>query len=218
MKIHVSNSVAAAGARVALRAFGQKLRNDRTVAGLLQEEVAVELGVSTQTVRNWESGRVEPSEENKQRLGERYGEEVGDFAAFYEELHSDRLARKRPAINAKLLREARLDAGFTQAEAADRVGVTRNSVVRYENSTSRPSPRILLQLSKIYGKNPRWFVDGGSTSHSAVEGDHAGLRDTTTPAGRARQALEIAISEEPDDVISRLAGNIGAFRLLNRLV
>ena len=215
MKIHGSNSVAATGARVALRSFGQELRNARAAAGLRQEDVAGELGVSTQTVRNWESGRVEPSEENKQRLGERYGEQVGDFAAFYEELHSHRLTRKRPVINAKLLRLARQDAGFTQAQAAERLGVNRNTVVRYENATSRPSPKILSKLSEIYRKNPRWFLDGGSASHSAVEDGHAGPHDTTTPAGRARFALELAISGAPDKVINDIAGHIGAVRTLN---
>ena len=62
MKIHGSNTVAAAGARVAMTAYGLELRNARIPAGLRQEDVAVDLGVSTQTVRNWESGRVEPSE------------------------------------------------------------------------------------------------------------------------------------------------------------
>lgn len=73
MNIHGSNSVAATGARVALKAFGQEIRNARVEVGLRQEDAAEELGVSTQTIRNWESGRSEPSEENKQKLAEKYG-------------------------------------------------------------------------------------------------------------------------------------------------
>ncbi len=164
MKIHGSNSVAAAGARVALKAFGLELRTARVEAGLRQGDVAEELGVSTQTIRNWESGRSEPSEENKQKLAEKYGVEVGDFAVFYEEFHSYRVTRERPVINAKLLRLARQDAGFTQAQAAEMVGVNRNTIVRYENATSRPSPKTLRKLSAIHGKPPDWFFGTGSAS------------------------------------------------------
>ena len=55
MNIHGSHSVAATGARVALKAFGQELRTARVEAGVRQEDAAEELGVSTQTIRNWES-------------------------------------------------------------------------------------------------------------------------------------------------------------------
>ena len=217
MNIHGSNSVAATGARVALKAFGQEIRNARVEVGLRQEDAAEELGVSTQTIRNWESGRSEPSEENKQKLAEKYGVEVGDFAAFYEEFYSYRVTRERPVINAKLLRLARQDAGFTQAQAAEMVGVNRNTIVRYENGTSRPSPKTLRKLSEIYGKTPRWFFGAGSASSSTAEGDHAGQHDTATPAGRARVALELAISEAPDAVIDGIARRIGEARLLHSL-
>ena len=216
MNIHGSNSVAAAGARVALKAFGQEIRNARVDAGLLQEDAAGELDVSTQAVRNWESGRSEPSEENKQKLAEKYGVQVGEFAAFYEEFHSYRVTRERPVINAKLLRLARQEAGFTQAQAAEMVGVNRNTIVRYENGTSRPSPKTLAKLAEIYGKTPRWFFVAGSASPSTTEGDHTGAHDTATPAGRARVALELAISEAPDAVIDGMARRIGEARLLHR--
>lgn len=217
MTIYGSNSVAATGARVALRAFGQEIRNARVEAGLLQEDAAEALGVSTQTIRNWESGRSEPSEENKQRLAEGYGVQVGDFAAFYEEFHSYRVTRERPVINAKLLRLARQDAGFTQAQAAEMVGVNRNTIVRYENGTSRPSPKTLAKLSEIYSKPPGSFFGAGSASSSVAEGDHAGQHDTATPAGRARVALEMAISEAPDEVIDGIARRVREARLLHNV-
>ncbi len=209
MKIHGSNTVAAAGARVALRAYGLELRNARIPVGLRQEDVAGELGVSTQTVRNWESGRVEPSEENKQRLGELFGEQLGDFGAFYEDLHSQHPKPKDPIVNGRLLRAARKDAGLTQAQAAERVGVNRNSIVRYENNSSRPLPMILEKLSEIYGRSPNWFYGDGSTPHSTTGGDHAREFDAATPADRARIALELAILEVSDPAIAHIVRGIG---------
>lgn len=217
MKIHGSNTVAAAGARVALRSYGQELRNARVPAGLRQEDVAGELGVSTQTVRNWESGRVEPSEEHKRRLGELLGEQLGDFAVFYEDLHSYNPKRNEPVVNGRSLREARRESGLTQAQAAETVGVNRNSIVRYENGASRPLPKILEQLSRLYGRSPDWFYGDGSTPHSTTAGEHARESDATTPAGRARIALELAISEMTDKGISNISRGIGEARLLNRV-
>ena len=217
MKINGANTVAAAGARVALRAYGLELRDTRTLVSLRQEDVAGELGVSTQTVRNWEAGRVEPTEENKQRLGELFGVEMSDFATFYEDLHSQHPKRKDPIVNGTLLREARRDAGLTQAQAAERVGVNRNSVVRYENGASRPLPKILGRLSEIYGRSPDWFYGDGSTTHSTTADDHAGELDATTPAGRARIALELAISEVSDAAIADIVRSIGEAQLFDRL-
>ena len=217
MKIHGSNSVAAAGARVALRSFGLELRNARILVGLRQEDVAAKLGVSTQTVRNWESGRVEPSEENKRRLGELLGGQLGDFAVFYEDLHSYNPKRKEPAVNGRLMREARREAGLTQAQAAEMIGVNRNSVVRYENGASRPLPEILEQLSRLYDRSPNWFYGDGSTPHSTTAGEHARESNAATPAGRARIALELAISEMTDEAIANISRDIAAARLLYRV-
>ena len=142
---------------------------------------------------------------------------MGDFAVFYEEFHSYRVTTERPVINAKLLRLARQDAGFTQAQAAEMVGVNRNTIVRYENGTSRPSPKTLRKLSEIYSKPPGSFFGAGSASSWTAEGDHAGQHDTATPAGRAWVALEMAISEAPEEVIDGIARRIREARLLHNV-
>ena len=161
--------------------------------------------------------RCNTSEENKQHFGELFGVEMSDFAAFYEDLHTQHPKRKDPIINGRLLRVARKDAGLTQAQAAERVGVNRNSVVRYENGASRPLPKILGRLSEIYGRSPDWFYGDGSTTHSTTADDHAGELDATTPAGRARIALELAISEVSDAAIADIVRSIGEARLFDRL-
>ena len=56
----------------ALKAFGEKLRGLRESAGLIQERLATQLDVATQTVRNWEAGRVEPNLEHKEQLAALY--------------------------------------------------------------------------------------------------------------------------------------------------
>lgn len=53
--------------------FGRRLRQMRIKAGFTQESAASELEVSSQTIRNWESGRHEPSAAHLQRLANLYG-------------------------------------------------------------------------------------------------------------------------------------------------
>lgn len=46
------------------------------------------------------------------------------------------------------LRQARIKAGLTQVELAEAAGISRMSVVRYEDGTSEPTVSKLLKLCK----------------------------------------------------------------------
>jgi len=50
------------------------------------------------------------------------------------------------------LRELRTEAGLTQAELADRVGVTRKTVNTVENGVFIPSTVLALKLARALGK------------------------------------------------------------------
>ena len=51
-------------------AFGGWLRQKRLEMGLMQKELAEEIGVSEDTVRNWENGRRHPSEEYLNKIND----------------------------------------------------------------------------------------------------------------------------------------------------
>lgn len=53
--------------------FGQKLKEARTIAGLKQEELAQKIGVSRQTVSNWENNRSYPDIASMMKLSDLYG-------------------------------------------------------------------------------------------------------------------------------------------------
>ena len=72
-------SVGRAARQVALKVFGARLQVGRGVTSLTQEDVAEALIVATQTVRNWEAGRTEPSRGDKERLAALYGKSVEWF-------------------------------------------------------------------------------------------------------------------------------------------
>jgi putative transcriptional regulator len=49
------------------------------------------------------------------------------------------------------LREARLEAGWTQAELADRIEVSRQTVNYIENGTYCPSTYLALRIAREFG-------------------------------------------------------------------
>ena len=67
-----NEGIAARARMAALRAFGGRLRRLRESAGLIQERLADQFGVATQTVRNWEAGRTEPSFRHKEQIASLY--------------------------------------------------------------------------------------------------------------------------------------------------
>lgn len=71
--------IAASAREAALKSFGLRLQEARGSVGLTQEAVADKLNVSTQTVRNWESGRTEPGHREKAHLASIYNKPVEWF-------------------------------------------------------------------------------------------------------------------------------------------
>ena len=56
--------------------LGERIKNQRSRAGLSQERVAELVGVSRQSVTKWESGQSAPSTENLFKLAEIFGTTV----------------------------------------------------------------------------------------------------------------------------------------------
>ena len=56
------------------------------------------------------------------------------------------------------LRNARLDAGFTAEQAAQKIGVHPNSLLMWERGETEPLGKSLIELSKLYQKSPDWLI------------------------------------------------------------
>jgi transcriptional regulator with XRE-family HTH domain len=55
----------------------------------------------------------------------------------------------------QLLRQARLERGWTQKDVADRIGAPLNlNVNRWERGTSKPSAYYIQKLCEVFGKTP----------------------------------------------------------------
>lgn len=49
------------------------------------------------------------------------------------------------------LKAARVNAGLTQKEAANKLGVSVYSLINYEKGTSSPSVNVLKKIEELYG-------------------------------------------------------------------
>ena len=49
------------------------------------------------------------------------------------------------------IKAARVNAGFTQSEVADRVGKTKNTIVSYESYTTVPDINVAQAMAEMFG-------------------------------------------------------------------
>ena len=196
--------------RTILAALGARLRNARTQAGFKQEEVARNIEVSTQSVRNWEAGRTEPSTERLQRMSLLYNVPVAEFQNASLAPRRDGLnpqAYNRVRVDPNKLRLARVQADLTRTKAGIASGISESSIARYEKGEAKPKPDRLMALARAYGKPATWFasdkeadhVELGETSPSICEKCSTPIDDATIAYATAHSQLSsqavFAISE-----------------------
>lgn len=58
----------------------------------------------------------------------------------------------------KKLKQARMDAGLTQAEVADNLGSSQSWVSKVELGELRVEATLLNRLAKLYGKSVSYFL------------------------------------------------------------
>ena len=150
-----------AARQTALAALGARLRAARIRAGFKQEEVARNLEVSTQSVRNWEAGRTEPVAERVQRMSVLYDAPAEEFQWEALEPKIGTLSPEtfnRVKVNPSKLRLARVQANLTRTEAGEASGISASSIARYERGEANPRPDRLMALAAVYQKSATWFV------------------------------------------------------------
>ncbi|KNC88993.1 S24 family peptidase [Trabulsiella odontotermitis] len=88
-------------------------------------------------------------------------------------------------INARI-REARLNAKFTQDALAKRIGLTKATVSQWESGTTEPRGKNLINLAETLNVSPEWLLTGKApeaqpiSSNAKVEGGFS-VWDSSTP-------------------------------------
>lgn len=117
-----------------LNSLGDHLRKKRLDEGDYQKEVAQKLGVSPDTINNWEQGHTEPSLRHIPRIidylgyvpfetGETWGQKIEGY---------------------------RMITGTPRSELADRLGVDEDTIFRWETGRSVPSKTNQSELKSLF--------------------------------------------------------------------
>ncbi len=116
-----------------LKTWRDHIRTRRLDLGLLQKDMAREVGVDKTTVYNWESGRATPAV--------RYIPGIICFLGYApydpEAPFAEKLRARREAL------------GLSQEAFAGRLGVHESTVVRWESGTGRASRRSLRIIKAL---------------------------------------------------------------------
>lgn len=112
-----------------LKTIGDHLRKRRLDLGLLQREVAEQIGVTKCTIQYWETNRVSPAI--------RFRPLIRSFLGYdtYDQNRSESLAES--------LRVHRLRLGLSRKELAGKLGVNESSVAHWERGEHHPTERSL---------------------------------------------------------------------------
>ena len=123
----------------ALRTLGDHLRRRRLDLGLLQREVAEKLGVTKDSIHNWETNRKSPQL--------RFVPRIIEFLGYVPYDTQSEALGKRIVVRRRRL-------GLTQKELARRLGVDPSTLGRWERSEGRPSKRLLERMKALLPSLP----------------------------------------------------------------
>ena len=105
------------------------------------------------------------------------------------------------------IKEARQNAGLTQPQLAESVGVSRRTIVNYEKDASNASVEIVQKIASKCGVDEIWLLTGKGTmleSHcpdnvTKVVVEHQDLVSRFKDPERAKKFNEFLIEIEEDD-------------------
>jgi transcriptional regulator with XRE-family HTH domain len=125
----------------------------RTRAGLTQRRVASELEVSFGLVSHWERGLTVPGWPQLRYLARLYGASLDCVATAVGRRPPELLDQKRgaPRLLPEIVREVRQWRGESVADVAERMGVHRTTIFKWEHGTNRPTRTQLDQLEAALG-------------------------------------------------------------------
>ncbi|MBE5944571.1 MAG: transcriptional regulator [Lachnospiraceae bacterium] len=147
--------------------FGLRLKRIRRHHRLTQADISKQLQISRQAYSNYEQGRCLPPPNTLATLSVILNSNL--FSFFLEDaiksqssksnihfVHQKKTLGKKGGETmstnsfANTLTEKRIAAGYTQAQAADLLYLSRSTYNHYENGTRVPSAEILIEISLLY--------------------------------------------------------------------
>jgi transcriptional regulator with XRE-family HTH domain len=87
-------------------------------------------------------------------------------------------------------RIAHVRGGLTQQEFAERLGISRNTLVRYENNKRIPDAEFLCMLARNFGADPQWLLMGGEPPMELSPRESALIANYRASPEEAKRSVE----------------------------
>lgn len=177
----------------------------RTCAGLSTNQLAKKLGVAGSTVWRWENANSKPEFQQVLSFAEATGtdqNEALEMAGYlppstggFVWAQSD--PEPAPQTWGEFCRARREELGLSQGRLAGRIGVTRQTVCRWETNRFRPEFRQVLDFVQATGvdRDGALEVAGYSPGDGVVQAEQRG-QESRSPGDVIRNLLEITPSEQ----------------------
>lgn len=126
--------------------IGQKIKATRKNAGLTQKELAQKMGLSFQSIAQWENDLRKPKIETLKKIAVALECPIDTFTAddLIEEIPS-------PELISKKIHDCRTAAGLTQQELAEKIGLDGATIGKYERGILRPKSETLKKIADVLG-------------------------------------------------------------------
>ncbi len=144
--------------------LGERLKLLRESCGILQKELANQLGLSQQTISFYESGRKEPCYETLKNIAS-YFNVTTDFLLGIEK---DDEETKKFACRLKELRNKK---EMTQQELATKLNLGRTAIANYETGRTSPDIKTLRKMAIIFETSTDYLLgitDGEKPTYSTT--------------------------------------------------
>lgn len=144
--------------------IGKQIKAMRKIRGLTQKELAEKCSMADSAVRKYESGKIVPKIEMLKRIADALEMPVGAF------LPSMGLGES----TGSRIKIARARQGVTQAELAEKMGVTPQSISQYERNIINPKPETIKKFADALGVDARW-LEVGEYEDNSLSGEEQQL-------------------------------------------
>lgn len=144
--------------------MGEQIRAMRQIRGLTQKELGQKLGLSFQSVAQWENGLRCPKIETLKRIADALEMPVG---AFLPSMGIGESAGSR-------IKMARERQNMTQKELAEKMGTTPQNISQYERGIRNPKLETRERLAKVLSVDARW-LEVGEYEDNSLSGEEQQL-------------------------------------------
>lgn len=144
--------------REPLEDVAKSIRRIRLKYGLTQDELGKVAGVSSMAVSQWENGRAVP------RMGA-----IRAIANHFKITNGEVIDGTPKVPGRNKIAEARAQAGMTQKQLADALGITQQSVYYYEHGDRDIRCSTLIKISDVLGCTVPFLLGLESNCHEAAD-------------------------------------------------